>query len=99
MKKNRISQNDKDSISSLQGELDGLRRGLNIGDRGEVLFRAELGLTYDTLVVEADGFGGAVLRVVEGNYPIDYFIQREQRFATEEEADREAERLLDEPEE
>ena len=45
----------------------------------------------EIILVEADGFGGAVLRVVEGNYPMDFYTREEQAFSTEAEALRAAE--------
>jgi hypothetical protein len=45
-------------------------------------------------VVEADGFGGATTRVVEGNYSVDYAIKFEQFFPTEGEAEAAAEVLV-----
>ncbi len=46
------------------------------------------------LLVEADGFGGAVMQVIEGNYPIDYLIHDERKFSTESEAMAAAESFL-----
>ncbi|HYT60913.1 MAG TPA: hypothetical protein VEL06_12125 [Haliangiales bacterium] len=40
----------------------------------------------EDIIVEADGFGGATLLVVEGNYPISYSIKRQRRFTREDEA-------------
>ena len=47
----------------------------------------------DVAVVEADGVGGAILRVVEGNYPVDYYTREEKEFPTEAGAVRAAEAL------
>jgi hypothetical protein len=44
-------------------------------------------------LVEADGVGGAVLLVVEGNYPVDFYTREEKQFSTEAEAVRAAEAL------
>ena len=38
------------------------------------------------IVVEADGLGGATLLIVEGNYPLDYLVHKEQSFSSEEDA-------------
>lgn len=87
MSKNPLNQKDRQLITRLQSQLDGLRRRLGISGRGEVLFRADLSYGDDEVaLVEADGFGGGVLRIVEGNYPVDYLIRDEREFATEEEA-------------
>jgi hypothetical protein len=48
----------------------------------------------EEVVVEADGFGGATLSVVEGNYPIDFLCLRETRFRTERAAIQAAEGLV-----
>jgi len=77
----------KQRISALQNQLDDVRRRLNVSSPGVVLFRADLSYGDDEVVlVEADGLGGAVLRVVEGNYPVDYNTREEKSFLTEIEA-------------
>ncbi|MGO8700694.1 MAG: hypothetical protein ACLQVY_23640 [Limisphaerales bacterium] len=43
------------------------------------------------MVVEADGFGGATTRIVEGNYPVDYTTKFEISYPTESEAETAAE--------
>jgi len=87
MSKEPLSQTDRELIASLESQLDELRHRLRISRRGEVLLRVDLSYGDDEVVlVEADGFGGGVLRIVEGNYPVDYLIRDEHEFATEEEA-------------
>jgi hypothetical protein len=82
-----LDQKDRELISRLQSRLDDTRSRLGISARGEVLLRADLSYCDDeVLLVEADGFGGGVLRVVEGNYPVDYLIRDEREFSTEAEA-------------
>ena len=84
MNRNPLDQTNKQLIARLQAVLDGLRLRLNISDRGAVLFRADLSYGDDDVaLVEADGFGGASLCVVEGNYPVDFFTREERVFATE----------------
>ena len=88
MSTNPINPADRQLIANLQSQLDDLRQHLQIGDRGKLLFRADLSYGDDEVVlVEADGFGGAVLRVVEGNYPVDYLTREERAFSTEAEAE------------
>ena len=78
----------------LQEELDGLRRRFGISERGCVLYRAHASYADDNvIIVEADGFGGADLLVIEGNYPVDYFTQEDREFATESAAVKAAEEL------
>jgi hypothetical protein len=85
---NRI---DRQSINRLQKRLDQTRQRLKISAPGIVLYRADLSYGDDEIVlVEADGLGGAVLRVVEGNYPVDYNTREEKAFPTESEAVRAA---------
>ncbi len=75
------------TLRRIHEEADKIRKQLDISPPGEVLYRAELDLIQDKIVlVEADGFGGATTKVVEGNYPVDYFTKFEKAFATEEEA-------------
>ena len=86
-----LSQMDRKLISQLQNQLDEARQRLNISAPGVVLYRADVSYGDDEVAyVEADGFGGAVLRVVEGNYPVDYFTREEKEFVTEAEAVRAA---------
>ena len=67
---------------------------MNVSAPGIVLYRADVSYGDDEVAyVEADGLGGAVLRVVEGNYPVDYFTHEEKEFSTEAEAVRAAEAL------
>ncbi|HZV89756.1 MAG TPA: hypothetical protein VFF95_19565 [Candidatus Binatus sp.] len=87
MNKRFLNQKDRQLMTRLQAQLDDLRRRLGISERGRILFRAELSYGDDEVVlVEADGFGGGVLRIVEGNYPVDYLTREERTFSTEVEA-------------
>jgi hypothetical protein len=87
MNKAPIGETERKAIEFLQEELDQLRKRAGISDRGCVLYRADLSYgDDDVVIVEADGFGGATLRVVEGNWPVDYFTHEEQEFATESDA-------------
>lgn len=84
MKKTPLNMTQRKLIANLQGELDALRQHLGISQRGDILYRAEVSYANDEfIVVEADGLGGAVLRVAEGNYPVDYLTREEHEFATE----------------
>jgi hypothetical protein len=77
-----------------QKTVDALRSQLCISEPNEVLYRSALdAMSTKEVIVEADGTGGAKLLVVDGNYPIDYSIFREQRFPTEEDACEMAEKL------
>jgi len=79
-------------IAQAQGRLDELRKRLGVSDRGQVLHRFDAShCDEEIIIVEADGYGGAVFRVVEGNYPMDFFTREEQAFPTEAEALRAAE--------
>ena len=96
MRATPISLADKELINQLQRRLDELRQRMNVSSPGEVLY---LGIATDgddrVLYVEADGLGGAVLRLVEGNYPIDYYTHEEKLFATEDDALEAAEAFWD----
>ena len=94
MNQNPIDPNDRRQIADLQKQLDTLRARLHVNERGRILYRSDSSCSDDKVIlVEADGLGGAVLRVVEGNYPIDYFIRKERIFSTEAEAETTAESL------
>ena len=92
MNKNPLNKTDHESVARLQGQLDELRKRLGVSDRGQILHRFDAShCDEEIILVEADGFGGAVLRVVEGNYPMDFYTREEKAFTTEAEALRAAE--------
>lgn len=82
-------------LKALQAEIDAIRSKLRVGDRDEVLYLAALDVNDEVVIVEADGFGGATTKVVEGNYPIDFFTHYEKPFATESAALQAAENLFE----
>ena len=85
---------DKSRLMELQKELDDLRGRLGVSDRGAVIYQRDLDVFgAESVVVEADGFGGAVLKRVSGNYPSDYLTNVEQSFSSEAEAAAAAERM------
>jgi hypothetical protein len=87
MNKTPLNIKDREAVARLQKNLDALRKRLGIADRGQILHRFDASCCdEEIIIVEADGFGGAVLRVVEGNYPMDFFTREEQAFPTEAEA-------------
>lgn len=94
----RIQMNDEKSLARLKEleiESTGIRRRLGISSPNAVIYQAALNAVDDEIViVEADGFGGATLTIVEGNYPIDFLCLRETKFATESAATEAAERLI-----
>ena len=84
----------KTRIRALQRELDHLRGDLGFSTHGEVLFASPTDSKPDGLVVViADGFGGAVMNTVAGNYPIDFQILSSRRFASESKAIKVSERI------
>lgn len=83
-------------LRSVQREADDIRAKLSISSPAEVIYKAELDLTGDeTLLVEANGFGGALTKIVKGNYPIDYYTKFEEMFERESEAVAAAESILE----
>jgi hypothetical protein len=63
------------------------RKKLKASPVGTLLYRAPRDAWSDNeIVVEADGSGGASLLIVEGNYPLDYLVHKEQAFSSEEDA-------------
>jgi len=90
--------NDERSLAHLkQIESEGaaIRERLGISLPNTVIYQAFLNSVDDEkVVVEADGFGGATLSVVDGNYPIDFLCLRETKFSSEHTAVREADRLI-----
>ena len=83
-------------LRQLQTQIDGIRKQLRVGAPGAVLYEAPVcALSDETVVVEADGFGGATAMVVEGNYPIDYAPLYERTFKTESAACNAAKRIVE----
>lgn len=81
-------------LFELEKEVHALRKELGVSPRGEILVQASRSVWPEReVVVEADGRGGAMLMIVEGNYPVDYLTHRQQQFSTEEEACEAAEQL------
>ena len=79
-------------LHQLQGEIDLLRQTLGINSPGSVLFSSPICAADDeTVLVEADGLGGATTCIVTGNYPVDYITKYEKQFASERQAIRHAE--------
>lgn len=79
-----MKRNDKlKRLRTLQAELDTIRQELGVSKPSEVLYLAPLDYCDEELIVVADGFGAATTSVVEGNYPIDFFIRYEKEFASE----------------
>jgi hypothetical protein len=82
-------------LHQLENEIAVLRQQLGVSAPGEMIFQAPRSMWSATdVVVEADGSGGAKLLIVEGNYPADYHIHKEQCFHTEDKACEAAERLI-----
>jgi hypothetical protein len=79
-----LSQNSKLKLNGLQKRLDELRKKLGVQPPGALIFSAYRSPEDDEhVIVEADGYGGATLRVVAGDYPSDYTTTFEQNYATE----------------
>src|SRR5258707_7880037 len=91
MNKIPLNEIDRKSVARLQEQLDELRKRLGVSDGGKILHRFDGShCDEEIILVEADGFGGAALRVVEGNYPMDFYTREEKAFTTEAEALRSA---------
>ena len=85
-------------LKQLQTEAEAIRNELGISPPGAVIYQAYLNPVDDeVVVVEADGFGGATLKVVEGNYPIDYNTSFERVFEGERDAQEAAGEVLANP--
>jgi hypothetical protein len=71
-------------LEELQKTSDTIRRQLRIHARNEIISQYEIYATSDEkLIVTADGFGGATVLWVEGNYPIDYNVKNCRKFPQE----------------
>jgi len=83
-----------EELRLLERRAETIRTDLGISPPARVTFVANRDAIGDEMVVvEADGFGGATVSLVEGNYPVDFLTTFEKFFQTEEEADAAAERV------
>ncbi|HVM62268.1 MAG TPA: hypothetical protein VMV72_15520 [Verrucomicrobiae bacterium] len=81
-------------LRELQAEVDALRKKLGLSAPGEMVYCEPLtSCDAEEVVVEADGFGGATVSVVEGNFPMDYLTHKTKKFETEDAAVRAAESI------
>ncbi len=81
-------------LRNLETKTAAIRKELAISPPGMVIFSAQWNAGDDeSVIVEADGFGGATTRIVAGNYPVDFISKFEKFFVSEEEAIIAAERV------
>jgi hypothetical protein len=74
-------------LKRLQAKIDGTRKKLKISAPKAVLYLQSTGGCDDpSVVVEADGYGGATTSVVEGRFPLEFVVHCSKRFSTEEAA-------------
>jgi hypothetical protein len=83
------------ALKLLQAQVDEMRSQLRISAPNEVVYFAPLkGSSEESVVIEADGFGGAELSIVEGNFPIDFVARVQKKFRSETRAVAAAEKLV-----
>jgi|SRR5271166_363639 len=83
-------------LRRLQTEADAIRKELGIRPPGAILYQSWLSaVDEEMIIVEADGFGHATTRVVEGDYPMDYHTTFEKTFETEQGAERAADEIAE----
>jgi len=88
-------QSKLSELKRLQTKVDLIRSELQISVPGKILsFHTVDASADDRILVEADGFGGATTRMIEGNYPIDFCTKYEKHFRSEKAAELAAEHLL-----
>jgi len=81
-------------LHQLETKIESLRTELGVSAKGEAIFQApKTNWSEKDVVVEADGNGGAILLIVQGNYPADYTIYKQDAFKSEDEACEKAEQL------
>ena len=72
-------------LRCIQQTCDQIRRQIGIRAPGEIIARYDVFEDLDSsIIVVADGFGGASVQEVEGNYPVDFLVKNEREFRTEE---------------
>lgn len=83
-------------LGILQDRADAIRKELGISSPGAVLYQSWLSSVDEGMVVvEADGLGRAMTRVVEGDYPLDYLVISERVFESEIEAQDAADAIVE----
>jgi hypothetical protein len=83
-------------LGELYREAEEIRGSLRISAPLSVIYLSNLDLlNAKQVIAEADGLGAAVVRVIEGNYPLDFFIHEEKEFSSEDGAVKFAERLIE----
>lgn len=80
-----------EKLKRLQTQVDAIRAELGISQPGAILFQSP---GDELLVVVADGFGGAMVSILEGNYPVDYSTKLERFFDSERDAESAAEAVV-----
>jgi hypothetical protein len=81
-------------LRNLETKAAAVRKELAISPPGMVIFSAQWDAGDDeSVIVEADGSGGAITRIVAGNYPVDFISKFDKFFISEEEAIAAAERV------
>lgn len=84
-------------LKELYREEEEIRGSLRISAPLSVIYLSNLDLlNAKQVIAEADGLGAAVVRVIEGNYPVDFVIHEEKEFSSEDAALRFADRLIEE---
>jgi hypothetical protein len=82
------------ALRTFETKAAAIRKELVISPPGMVIFSARWDAgDEESVIVEADGFGGATTRIVAGNYPVDFISKFVKFFISEEEAIAAAERV------
>lgn len=81
-----ISEEDRMQIEALEDKLYELRESMCISRKDEILAQYIMPGDENLMLVCADGFGGASLEIVEGNYPVDYYTHHYHNFPNEADA-------------
>lgn len=79
-----VNETEKDLLDRLrtrQREVDQLRSVLGISNGNQIIWQADT--PEGLVVVEADGFGSAMMMEVEGNFPVDYQTLFSKRIGSE----------------
>jgi hypothetical protein len=83
-------------LKDLYQEAEVIRGQLQISEPKSMIYLSDVdAVNTKKVIVEANGLGAAVVRVIEGNYPVDFFIHAERQFAREHDAVSFAEELIE----
>ena len=82
-------------IEKLEAYAEAVWKNYGVPKKGEVLLHTAISMwSENDVAIESDGQGGAVLMIVEGNYPTDFIVHKTEKYHDTEDAFLEADKLI-----